>query len=350
MKHHLKSPVTVIIGGQYGSEGKGAVVAYLTDPIRCHEPLLVIRTGGPNAGHSLRYKDETYKMRHIACAWPNPKAILALGPGSLVDPEWLLNEEIPMLEKIGIDVRGRLFIDPSAAVILDEHKEAEATLRTSIGSTGKGIGAATAARVMRTGVLARDFKPLQRWLYPVDELVEDAMEKRNIIIESTQGWALSLTRSRFYPYATSRDITPAQVLNDAGVPSQFPHDVIMVMRTYPIRVAGNSGPIHGETDWETLAAKTVGYVQEERTTVTNLVRRVGEWDPKLARQAANALRPHSVALTFFDYVRPDLAVNGAGLDSHAMDRIRKYEADMEADIRWVSMGFQKLIDLGSTKN
>lgn len=334
-------PVTIIIGGQFGSEGKGAVMAYL---LQNEGPSLAIRVGGPNAGHSMKYKGEVYKMRHIPCAWHNPRTILALGPGSLIDMDFLLNEEIPMVEKaLGQSLAGRFFIDPAAIVITQAHKERESNLVSRIGSTGKGIGSARADHIMRIARPAEGYLPLKPYLAPVELMArEEAMADKRIFIESTQGFGLSLMRSGFYPYVTSRDITPAQALNDAGIPSQAPHRVIMVMRTFPIRVAGPSGPMSDETDWETLNRESGGYIQPEQTTVTLKTRRVGRWDPALAKRASMALHPDAVALTFFDYVRPDLA-NRSYLDADAFRRIAEYEKDCMAPVVWVSTGFQNLV-------
>src|SRR3989304_1634390 len=112
--------IHLIMGGQYGSEGKGAFTAWLTDPLRQNlNSILVIRTGGPNAGHSMRYQEETYKMRHIPCAWHNTRAKLALGPGAVVDPEYLLRKNCKDLLKnpffflmILRPARSTFFIEP----------------------------------------------------------------------------------------------------------------------------------------------------------------------------------------------------------------------------------------------
>lgn len=342
-------PVTLVLGGQFGSEGKGAFIAWLLDPIRHPDPVLAIRTGGPNAGHSMLFKGKTFKMQHVPCAWANPKATMALGPGAVIDLNHLLDAEIPLVEMAtGAPLVGRFFIDPMAAIIRPEDVAAEQGMVASIGSTAHGVGAATAARVMRTGQLARDIPALAPYLRPVSPLASDAFRRgEHVLVETTQGWGLSLTRSGFYPFATSRDITPAQALNDAGIPSQVPHDVIMVCRTYPIRVAGNSGPMHKEITWEDLSRKTGGYVQPERTTVTNKIRRIGEWDSELVTEACKHVVPAAIALTFFDYVRPDLAGQSV-LDADAFRLIRQYEKDLTTSIQWVSTGFQNVVPLFSS--
>jgi len=330
--------IHLIMGGQYGSEGKGAFTAWLTDPLRQNlNSILVIRTGGPNAGHSMRYQEETYKMRHIPCAWHNTRAKLALGPGAVVDPEYLLGTEIPQLEKIGVSLRGRFFIDPMCAIIEPKHKGREGPYA----GTREGVGGATADRIMRTGKLAKDIPQLHPYLGEVSDLANDCVNQDTpVVIESSQGYALSLTRSGHYPYATSRDITPGVIMNDAGVP--FRPDrmfTIMVLRTYPIRVAGESGPLAFEMSWEKLSEKTDGYIQPERTTVTQRIRRVGNWDGEAAKRAVRACCPNFIALTFFDYWRPDLA-GKTQLDPDAYHRIEKVEKELDTPVVWVSTGFQ----------
>ena len=336
-------PVYLIIGGQYGSEGKGAFTAWLTRPsINDPNDFLVIRTGGPNAGHSMKYEGGVFKMRHIPCAWHSPKATLALGPGAVVDPDYLLGDEMPELRRADINVRSRFWIDPMCAVITMTDRGLEKRLVEEIGSTGKGVGRAQAGRVLRKQQLAKDHVLLQPYIKDVADLAWDYLRQdKLVIIESAQGYALSLTRSGFYPYVTSRDVTPAAILNDAGVPIVPDLFTIMVLRTCPIRVAGPSGPLENETSWEDLGAATGGYIQPEVTTVTQKIRRVGLWDPKLAKKAIRACTPDAIALTFFDYWRPDLA-NQPTLDAEAYKRIEEVEQQLEVPVVWVSTGFQSI--------
>ena len=338
--------ITIVLDGQFGSCGKGAFVSWLTDPRRSHrEEFLVIRTGGPNAGHSMKLYDGTvFKARHVPCAILNRKAKLALGPGAVVDPDYLLNVELPELTGMGCDVKGRFFVDPMCAVIEEQDKEEGKTRIERIGGTGKGVGSAVARRVLREGPLARDIPQLHPYLKDVADLALDFGHPHSILIETAQGFGLSLTRSGFYPYCTSRDITPGSSLNDAGVPMTGPIMVIMLLRTMPIRVAGNSGPLRYEVTWEELAEESEGYIQPERTTVTNKIRRVGRWDPELARAAVEACMPDHIVLTFFDYWRPDLAGKTI-LDPDAFRRIGEVEEELEVPVTWVSTGFGSIVQV-----
>ncbi|KKM97087.1 hypothetical protein LCGC14_1171560 [marine sediment metagenome] len=335
--------ITIVIGGQTGSEGKGSFVAWLTDPRRQEGKLLVIRTGGANAGHSMKLPDGTvFKARHVPCAINNRRAILALGPGAVVDPDYLLNEELPWLRSVGYDVKGRFYIDPMCAIIEQKHRD---LVRPDFGTTKKGVAGATADRVLRTGKIARDISALYPYLADVADLA-NGLDSRgdDILIETAQGFGLSLTRSGHYPYCTSRDVTPGAALNDAGVPLAGPIQTILVLRTHPIRVAGNSGPLRFEVTWDKLKEESGGYIQPEYTTVTNRLRRVGRWDPELARAAVAACRPDHIVLTFFDYWRPDLA-NKTVLDPDAFRRIHEVEEELGVPVTWVSTGFGSIIHM-----
>lgn len=342
--------VQIVVGGQYGSEGKGAFVNYLALGDGNEPYVVVVRTGGPNAGHSIKYPDPrsgtVYKMQQVPCGWGNLNAKLVLGPGSVIDEIILTDEMIWVERNTGKGMTGRLFIDPNAVVINRElDRGAEQNLVSDIGSTGEGVGSATARKVMRRAQIARDIPWLQRYLTDVPKyLSRHLLDGTPIIVESTQGFGLSLTRSGNYPKVTSRDLTPAQIMNDAGLPHDCHPEVIAVFRTHPIRVAGSSGPMRYETDWETLKKETDGYINAERTTVTNKIRRVSRWDPSLAADACSALHPDSVYLSFYDYLRPDLAdreqlreADGDLSDAMALGQ------DLSAPIRWIGTGFGTIV-------
>lgn len=347
---NLDPGVTIVVGGQFGSEGKGALIAWLAEQ-QTHS-FTVVRTGGPNAGHSMKHNGKVYKMRQIPCAWHNPRATLALGPGAVLDLAVLAREIREIEAVMGKHyLAGRLYIDYSAVVITDEDREAERALVREIGSTGEGVGAAQAQRVRRKAALAGDTEELNPYLRNVPELLREVYQRQPILVESTQGFGLSLTRSYEYPYVTSRDLTPSAIMNEAGIPHNWDINVIAVFRTYPIRVWGPSGPMRGgEISWSELSRRTNGYIQEERTTVTDKVRRVSEWDSDLAKAACQALQPDWVHLSFYDYVYPECA-NKTPEQMHVsgFSGLQKYQNDFNAPIRWVGTGFQVITDLQNRK-
>lgn len=127
-----------------------------------------------------------------------------------------------------------------------------------------------------------------------------SMSGKDILLEGTQGSGLSLIHGP-WPYVTSADTNAATLAADAGIPPHHITDVILVVRSHPIRVAGNSGPLANETTWEEISEKR-GKKTIEQTTVTKLVRRVGEWDEKLVADSITLNGPTALALTFADYI------------------------------------------------
>ena len=283
--------VKVIAGGFFGSEGKGAIAAHLSRPAELNDGL-AIRVGGSNAGHTVVGADGTrWPLRHIpVAAVTNPDALLALAAGSEIDLK-VLDHEITALEDAGYKIRERLVIDPNATLVTGDHKTSEERtgLTGRLGSTAKGIGAARSERIWRTAPTVRQFLgdgALR--VYGIDGgMIQDvaglAREELDqggtVLVEGTQGYGLGV-HTRFYPFTTSTDCRAVDFLAQAGV-SPWGHDleVYLVYRPNPIRVAGNSGPLKGETTWEALG------LPEEQTTVTRKTRRVGAWDPVLAREA-----------------------------------------------------------------
>ncbi|QCQ57497.1 PurA-like adenylosuccinate synthetase [Microbacterium phage Sucha] len=320
--------VSTVVGGQYGSEAKGHVTAQLVKSAAVdartwleHNPdqplpdTINIRVAGPNAGHTV-YDDQGQKfaLRQVPVGAVYEDVQLYIAPGSEIDIE-VLYSEIEALEAAGHPIQHRLFVSRQATVIEEGHKEAEGALVGGIGSTGKGIGAARAARLMRSAQTIGDYfdatgmGTMWEWRepgdwYATDDFVHQRMS--HLIIEGTQGYGLSLRASGFYPYVTSSDARAIDFQAMAGVdPTRCNVKATnwVVARVYPIRVAGNSGPMLGETTWDELG------LPEEKTTVTQKVRRVGAWDVELLKAAIQANGGHSarVAITMLDQVIPELA-------------------------------------------
>lgn len=334
--------VDVIVGGQYGSEAKGHVTAQLVgaairDARREDTPdidVYNVRVAGPNAGHTV-YDAEgrKYAFRSLPVgAVIDPEVRLYIAPGSEVDPEVLFSE-IELCEERGWGLTGRLYVSRQATVITDEHKAQEAELVGKVGSTGKGIGAARAARLLRVadtmGAYYGDRLVPWEWAEPEDLYAADefAHSERgtHVLIEGTQGYGLSLRASGHYPQVTSSDARAVDFLAMAGVdPTRCGLKLTnwIVARVFPIRVAGNSGPMKGETTWGELG------LAEEHTTVTQKVRRVGEWDQDLLRRAVQANGGHNakVVITMLDQVIPELA----SVDSDAVETYSEDSAQGQA--------------------
>jgi adenylosuccinate synthase len=296
--------VDVLVGGQYGSEGKGHVASYLA-----REYDILVRVGGPNAGHTVFHDPEPYTHHHLPSGTRFSRARLLIAPGAVLSVPSLLQE----IADCDVSTE-RLSIDPQAMVIDKEDIAREKKLVESIGSTGQGVGAATARRILgrsETPRLARDIPELKPYTTkPVREVLEQAyLERRRILLEGTQGVGLSLYHGS-YPYVTSRDTTVAGCLAEAGIAPTRVRKVLMVCRTYPIRVQdpqdGSSGPMSEEISWKVIADRSGIPLEElehlELTSTTRRKRRVGEFDWALLRKAASLNGPTDIALTFADYI------------------------------------------------
>lgn len=302
--------VTAVVGGQYGSEGKGVIVNHIANEYSIH-----VRTGGPNAGHSFTHQGKVFKMQIIPCGWTNPNAILVLGAGMLLDIEHL-QKELEVIRPYAPDIEARLVIDPACMLLEKRHHEIEGgvdgEIHQRIGSTGEGVGAARVARVNRRPEEIRkvsDAIESYPWVKPMVSRVPTSVlldiwisNGENVLLEGTQGSGLSLIHGP-WPYVTSNDTNAAQLCADAGIAPQRVTDVILVVRSNPIRVAGNSGPLHRETSWEAISER-LGKKVEEKTTVTLKTRRVGEWDDDLVARSVALNKPTCLALTFADYINP----------------------------------------------
>lgn len=297
--------ITTLVGAQAGSEGKGAIAAHLA---RLGAYRGWVRTGGPNAGHTFYHEGRKWVARSVPCGWIDPDAWLYIGPGAVIDPDVLV-AEIREIEAAGYEIGDRLKIDPRATVITphQHHGEGgvEGVAHQRIGSTGEGVGLARMARINRGSLLedsrlvhrsAQEEERLAEWIGVLDV----GADLGAVMLEGTQGSKLSLTNGP-WPYCTSADTNSAQLISDAGMsPGDFTK-CILVARTFPIRVAGNSGPLPLETTWGELN------LSPETTTVTKKVRRVGWWTDEWVREAILLNRPATLALTFLDYVFSEVA-------------------------------------------
>ena len=296
--------VDVIVGGQYGSEGKGQIAAYLAGDYD-----LLVRVGGPNAGHKVFEHPVPYTHHQLPSGTRRTaRPRLLIGPGAVLNVQELLRE----ITECEVDV-DRLNIDRSAMVIIDEDFETEHNLVVGIGSTGQGVGAATSRRIMQRNPrtkLAEHVPELEPFMCNALEVLQGVFSSNGrVCLEGTQGTGLSLYHGN-YPYVTSRDTTVSGCLAEAGIPPAKVRRVVMVCRTYPIRVqspdGSTSGPMSQEISLEAISERSGILLEElertERTSTTNRERRIGEFDWSLLRRASLLNRPTDIALTFSDYL------------------------------------------------
>ena len=283
-----------------------------------------MRCGGPNSGHS--FVDETGKtiiLRQLPTGFVNTRTRLLIPAGALIDPAVLKQE----LDFLGLP-RERIGIDRKCFVIAEKDRENERRLglRERLSSTVCGVGSAQSMRVLRgeDAKLAKDIIAEHPWLRgylaDVSEEVNVALDQeKKVLIEGTQGFGLSFYHSDHYPKTTSRDTTAAGFLSEVGVSPLRATEIVVVFRTFPIRVAGDqAGPLKEEITWEQIREES-GYPHpiEERTSVTNKTRRVAKFDWELAASALNLNRPTRIAINGLDL----LSFKNFGLtDLHSLER------------------------------
>jgi len=321
----------VVVGTQWGDEGKGKVVDWLTD----HAQAVVRFQGGHNAGHTLVIKGVKTALQLIPSGIMRDGVACYIGNGVVVDPTHLLGE-IERLEAIGVEVRSRLFISESCPLILPFHVEvdkAREALRESsgagkIGTTGKGIGPAYEDKVARRALRMQDLKHPERFaarlhdllalhntaltghlrskpleFQPIFDLamkVAEALKPMmadvghilhkahrdgaNILFEGAQGTLLDIDHGT-YPYVTSSNCVAGNAAAGAGVGPNLLHYVLGITKAYTTRVG--SGPF--PTELPMSEPGTVGHhlstVGQERGTVTGRPRRCGWLDAALLKRS-----------------------------------------------------------------
>lgn len=295
--------VSMIIDGQFGSTGKGAIAARIAMDNHIH---VACGTLSPNAGHTfyLDGKKMVSKQIPISGIINDRNSQIYLTAGSVIDVESLFAE----MDKFNIDP-GRVAIHPRAAVVTKADKEEEARLGgiEKIASTQSGAGAARASKIMRTNPLAQGTPELKDFVKELD-IHYYLRQKLSVVVETGQGVDLGLNFGLDYPHCTSRDVLPSAILADLGVHPKYMGNSMLTFRTYPIRVGnivrdgdtvGDSGPFYPDTDevsWGDLQ------VTPERTTVTNRIRRVGTFSIQQYRRSVDLVQPTHVFLNFINYV------------------------------------------------
>lgn len=322
-------PVSIVVGGQFGSEGKGKVALEMVR----RDPSIstVVRPGGTNSGHTgYSQAGEKLILRQFPAAALDGDVLVVFPAGSYIDPTLFLYE----LELLGLS-EDRIFVDRRAHLIQAKHKEAESRggLIKSIGSTGSGTGAAVMSRIARYATEAEPALPVEehaelcRFVKDVPALLSSELDAhRRILIEGTQGFGLSVLHGESWPKATSRDTIASAFLSEAGLPPTMVDEVVLVLRSFPIRVGGDSGPLIGELSWEQVQA-IAGSPNPlaEFTSVTHMLRRVGRFDPEIVRQAIRANRPTRIVLNHVDYI--DASIFESGQQSERVKDFVGYVSD-----------------------
>ena len=344
-------PASVVVGGQFGSEGKGKVALEIVrrDP-SC---VAVVRVGGTNSGHTAIDKfGRTRVLRQLPASGIDGNVRIILPPGAYIDPEIFRRE----LAELGLE-RDQVVISPMARIITAAHREweAQSSLGSAIGSTQSGTGASVLASAAReaanfpiAGLLAEHVDELAPFVGDTTAILRSHLSAgKRIVIEGTQGFGLSLLHGGYWPKATARDTTAAGFISESGISPLDVDDVTMVIRCHPIRVAGQSGALSDETTWSAISAESGSpRALEEYTTVTKKVRRVGRFDAKLVRRAIAVNRPTRIVLNHVDYV--DWRVRDGSVSQRAKEFVRQIEASIGQAIAWIGVGPDKVLTFHPT--
>jgi adenylosuccinate synthase len=287
--------ITIVVGAQYGGEGKGKVAAYLAWKER---PSITCRCGGPNSSHSVLFEGVLFKLRMMpTAAVVNRKITVVFGAGTLIHIPTLRDE----ISKIGF--KGSILVSPLAGVIATEYVEQQRSDKRYelIGSTLTGTGYASSARALRKLPLARDFHELKEYLFNVEEFLWDAIDNnKHVLVEGHQGYGLSNYHGD-YPYVSSRDSTAAGMLSELALPINSKKiRVILAVKCFPTR--NHNGYLAGEISQ--AEADSFGILEHGGGSwgIPNRRRRVGLFDDDLVRRAARANGATDIALTGADYL------------------------------------------------
>ena len=321
-------PSTVVVGGFFGDEGKGKIISYLS---KKDNPSIVVRGGaGPNAGHTIKDGNTTYKVRMLPSGFLNKDAKVMIGPGVVVNPEVFFKE----IEEFGVS--DRALLDNHCGIIEQNHldQDSKGRLKEKIGSTGSGTGPANAERAMRTLKMAKEIESLSSYIIDVPYEVNSALkDQKNVLIEGTQGTHLSLWHGT-YPFVTSKDVTASGICADVGIGPKRVNEVMVVFKAYLTRVG--TGPMSGELD--TKEAEEKGWA--EFGTVTGRPRRAAEFDFDLAQRAIMLNSATQLAITKLDVRFPECAgvKSFNDLDDKAKSFIKNIEDRLQVPVTLIGTG------------
>lgn len=308
----------VVIGAQWGDEGKGKIVDYLAESAR----YVVRYAGGPNAGHTIVVDGKEYALHQVPSGILHPDKSVFLGAGMVIDPEALFNE-LQMLKDNGIDWEGRVFISDRAHIILPRYrqmdKDRDAARKRPIGTTGRGIGIAYAEKAERDGLRLADLDWAEKMAEydGEDKAYLDTYKERllamrvdltakmyefrddNILFEGAQGAMLDID-SGTYPYVSSGASCAAGAATGCGI---GPHDLDVIMgvfKAYQTRVGNGPMPTEFNNESEGELCEYVRKTGREYGVTTGRARRCGYLDLVALRYACRVNSIDSLVLTHLD--------------------------------------------------
>lgn len=331
-----KRHCVVVVGAQWGDEGKGKIVDVLAESA----DLVVRYQGGANAGHTVVKGDDEFILHQIPSGILHPRTRCAIGNGVVLDPETLLGE-VEELERRGVAVTGRLLVSDRAHLVLPYHKlmDRAAERTQQIGTTGRGIGPAYEDKYGRRGVRVGDLHDLERacklvrdgasranrWLEllgdterasadeysrllerlaprllpmaaDVGRVTHDALRSgQHVLLEGAQGSLLDVDHGT-YPYVTSSNTTAGGASVGAGIGPTAIDGVLGVVKAYTTRVGNGPLPTEAAPD-DVEKLRTMG---DEFGATTGRPRRCGWFDAVVARYAVRINGLTDLAVTKLD--------------------------------------------------
>lgn len=308
-KRSFSMSCTVVVGAQWGDEGKGKII----DILARDADIIARYQGGNNAGHTVVIRDKEFILHLIPSGILRYDKLCIIGNGVVIDPQALL-EEIDMLERKGIKIDGNLMISESSHVIFPYHKTIDKRRGTKIGTTGRGIGPCYVDKMARCGIRMidllnknvlkaklyanledyKDFnaesifeeylgygKKLEKYLANVPLVLYKAIKQRKkILFEGAQGTLLDIDHGT-YPYVTSSNAVSGGACTGTGVGPTKIDKAIGVVKAYTTRVGEGPFP----TEFEQNLMEIIRTKGKEFGATTGRPRRCGWFDAIIAKHS-----------------------------------------------------------------
>jgi len=308
----------VVIGAQWGDEGKGKIVDYLAGGA----DVVLRYGGGANAGHTIVHGGTTFKLHLVPSGITSPGRVVVLGIGMVIDPVSLF-EELEGLAQAGLDWKGRVWVADRAHLVLPRYRELDKAQEKSravpLGTTGRGIGVSYALKAARDGVRVVDLydpafmarlpaedraylEPFRDRLAPmvVDaSLFIHAQRGKNVLFEGAQGTLLDIDHGT-YPFVSSGTSSAAGAPTGGGVGPTAIDRTLGVCKAYSTRVGSGPFPSEFTTDRDGDLGDRVRELGREYGTTTGRPRRCGWLDLVALRYACRSNSLDAIALTKLD--------------------------------------------------
>lgn len=308
----------VVIGAQWGDEGKGKIVDYMSE-----ESSIVVRfSGGANAGHTIVVGDKVYKLHLIPSGIVNPGKIAVLGSGMVIDPEAMF-KELKGIKEQGLEWENRILVSDRAHLVLPRYRQMDLDLESKrknpIGTTGRGIGVTYSLKSSRDGIRVGDMYDEERYaqLEPEDRVFLDEYKEKmkgmvcnisqflyenkdkNMLFEGAQGVLLDLD-SGSYPYVSSGYSCSAGAAIGSGIGPKQIDKIYGICKAYTTRVGNGPFPSEFREDVNGDLGHQIMTIGKEYGVTTGRARRCGSLDLVALKYACWSNSIDSLVLTKLD--------------------------------------------------